>query len=85
MTWITLPNAARRLGIHKRTLLRWHAAGLIPADVESAISAGLCDPKPGKDGRYRHPPWPPITDEAIRQELLTEARETLCHKDTPAA
>jgi predicted site-specific integrase-resolvase len=33
MTWITLPAAAKRLGIHRRTILRWYHAGRLPADA----------------------------------------------------
>jgi hypothetical protein len=32
-TWLPLPRAAAQLGIHKRTLLRWHQMGKLPADA----------------------------------------------------
>jgi len=32
-TWLPLPKAATRLGIHKRTILRWYQTGLLPTDA----------------------------------------------------
>ena len=57
MTWIPLPQAARQLGIHKRTILRWFRDGRLPTDALIQTPTGRwlvdVDKVPGLKGDKR--------------------------------